>query len=140
MIKKTDNQCYYHLNFFSFISFYLAVLGFKLRTLCLLSRYLWAITPAFFALAVFANRISCFCSGQPGLQSLHLSLPSHWDGRNVLTTLTSLTYCFGWPWTMILLNSISWVTVFVNMNHSTRLHFYEYYIVFVMPWEFNVIL
>jgi hypothetical protein len=72
------------------------------------------MTPALFCLSYFSDRVLCFCLGlalhhNPPIyasQVAWITVPPHpvcWDG-------VLLTFCPGWPWTVILPNSVSQVT------------------------------
>jgi hypothetical protein len=62
------------------MDFFLMVLGFELRVLCLLSRccITWAMAPVFFNLTYFAYRGSYLCPGWPGPWYFYLSFPPSW--------------------------------------------------------------
>jgi hypothetical protein len=104
---------------------FIAILGFELKALYLLSRYsiTWARSPALLALVIFPADSHTF-----SWAGLDLNLPvcascivgvigmNHhtrvigWDGF-------PLTFCLGWPWTTILLISASWVDRFKDVSH-----------------------
>jgi hypothetical protein len=65
--------------------FFLAVLGFELRVLCLLDKYsvTTVMPPALFALVIFLNKVSLFAWASSDYDPIYTLLCS-WDDRCVL--------------------------------------------------------
>jgi hypothetical protein len=84
----------------------------------------------FFALVIyFSDRVLCFCWSQPQTAILLPMPSSSWDHRYkpphpaYLLRWVLLTFCLGWPGTVILLSFASWVVEITSVSHYTQLCF-----------------
>jgi hypothetical protein len=115
-------QVLYHwavpLGLFGIHFYFLQYLGFELRASHLLCRCstTWDMPPAQFCFRYFWDKVSHFFLGLTWVVIL-LPLPPSQLGLQACTTTSnllvemgvSLTFCLGWPWTMIFLISSSQV-------------------------------
>jgi hypothetical protein len=110
----------------SLSSFFLAVLGFELRTLCLLLlgkwSIIWATLVTFFVLVISQIGSCTFCLGW--LQTMILQ--GSWDYRCVPSYMVYLlrwdltNFCSSWPWNEILPISTSQVAGITCLSHCIQ--------------------
>jgi hypothetical protein len=101
--------------------FFLAILGFELKTLHLLGRHstAWAVPPILFALVESSSHFFALAGldQDPPTYASHIgmtaTMPSFLCWNKVL-----LTFCPGWPQTAILLISTSHVARTIGMSHK----------------------
>jgi hypothetical protein len=121
-------KLYYFLAALEFVFVVLHLLG--TCSLYHLSHTFSSALLSLFCFGYLSDRVSCFRPGRPGLWST-LPVASHipgttgvyhqarligWDG-------VSLTFCWGWPQTAILLISASRVSEISGMSHHTWLNY-----------------
>jgi hypothetical protein len=107
-----------------------AVLGLKLRVLCLPGRHstTWTTSSGLFALVILGIGSCIYAQAclDPPIGSSYLCLPHNWDDRCVSPHPTigwhgiSLTFCLRWAPTMTFLISASWVAEIIGMSHCAQ--------------------